>query len=44
MRGQLQIVIDITPEKLSPVLLNGGLGEFKIYLDNLGKRKYLSEI
>jgi len=44
MHGQLQIVTDITPEKLSPALLNGGLGEFKIYLDNLGKKKFLPEM
>jgi hypothetical protein len=29
MRGQLQAAADITPEKLSAILLNGGLGDFK---------------
>jgi hypothetical protein len=44
MHGQLQAAADITPEKLPPVPLNGELGEFKTYLDNLGERKSLLEI
>jgi len=44
MRGQLQAAVDITPEKLPPIPLTGELGEFKTYLDNLGKRISLPEI
>jgi hypothetical protein len=44
MRGQLQAAADINPVKLPPVPLNGQVVEFKTYLDNLGKRKFLPEI
>jgi hypothetical protein len=44
MRGQIQVAADTTPEKLSPVLLNGGIVQFKISLDSLGKIESLPEI